>query len=248
MTKQTKSQDKITGNKTSEGTSLTEVNLTQIGVLISSIVEEKTKFLEGQINRLQEQVTVLTESNKDLIRRLTGEKKADTTTINLTKDLHDEAKDISMDEANPANDIKVNREVKKTNRISPDKLNKKKTINTEGQPTRRKRNVYIVGKNEDHKTNGDMNFSAAVKKGWVYVGRTNLNTTRQNVHDYLNKKYPDNNFQVEELASNPNAGSKSFKVGTEIGLLDELYKGENWPKGVLIKRFQFFRHKHPGKF
>lgn len=35
----------------------------------------------------------------------------------------------------------------------------------------------------------------------------------------------------------------SFNVSADLDLLDQLYEGENWPRSITVKRFNFFRPK-----
>lgn len=88
--------------------------------------------------------------------------------------------------------------------------------------------------------NKELYFSAPARRAWIYVGRVDLNTSSQQILNYLKHKFPANNFQVEELAKREGATSVSFKVGAYVSLMEELYKGHTWPAGVLVKKFVFF--------
>lgn len=86
-------------------------------------------------------------------------------------------------------------------------------------------------------------FRSAEGQAWFHVGKAGLGSTENDVLAHLQTKFPDGKFSVEMLPQNENATSRSFKVGTELNLLDEMYKGENWPKNISIRRFNFFRSR-----
>lgn len=88
----------------------------------------------------------------------------------------------------------------------------------------------------------DINFAAIVKRAWIYVGKANKETTTEDGKNWLVKKFPGRNFLVSLLNMHENAISSSFKVGADLDLLDQLNKGENWPSGLIIKPFKFFRY------
>ena len=59
--------------------------------------------------------------------------------------------------------------------------------------------------------------------------------------DYLHASFPDDNFVIEKL--NSKGDYSSFKIGAPIKLLEELSLGEFWPKGVHVRRFNFFGNR-----
>ena len=83
--------------------------------------------------------------------------------------------------------------------------------------------------------------------GIISIGRVRKTTTCDQVRKALEGKHNDKNFVLEALPSNENAITASFKVGATASLLDELYKPENWPHNILVKRFKVFR-KRQGNF
>lgn len=85
----------------------------------------------------------------------------------------------------------------------------------------------------------DDTFSGAVKRLWLHVGKVTIGTQVSQIEKYLNKKFPDNKFTVDELPLHPEAKTMSFKVGADFSLLEDLYNGAVWPKGVMIQKFKF---------
>ena len=85
-----------------------------------------------------------------------------------------------------------------------------------------------------------------MKRAWLYVGKVKPDTTPVQVETYLKEKYPGYEFQVTALPKREEASSVSFKVGADSELMEQLYKSDNWPAEMVIKKFNFFRR--PGKF
>lgn len=79
------------------------------------------------------------------------------------------------------------------------------------------------------------------KKAWIYVGRARLGTTSETVIKHLENKFPTRKFTAEALPVRDSANICSFKVSADLDMLDELYREENWPANIIVKRFVFFR-------
>ncbi|KAK9878605.1 hypothetical protein WA026_022866, partial [Henosepilachna vigintioctopunctata] len=82
----------------------------------------------------------------------------------------------------------------------------------------------------------DQSFAGAVRRAWLHVGRVSLGTDAKSIENYLKGKFPSNSFLVEPLPVRENAHSLSFKVSSELSILDDLNKPELWPRGVTIRR------------
>ncbi|KAJ3647283.1 hypothetical protein Zmor_019169 [Zophobas morio] len=245
MTKQTRSQDKLSGNKISDSSSLNDVNLTQIGALMSSIVQERTKFLEEQVKLLQEQVAVLTESNKDLIRLLTRDNV-------YSNETHPEdvlnASGVSVSMNDTVIDAKdASKPYKKFTPKNKNKLTKSNEGNkttTQHVPEITKKHNFAKSKSVIGKCNGELSsepeFKAAAQRIWLHVSRVESGTRKEKIMAYLQRKCPGKDFVIEELSSDTGRSS-TFKLGPDYELKDILYSGEFWPQGVMIRRFNFFR-------
>lgn len=108
-------------------------------------------------------------------------------------------------------------------------LNSNKTV---GIST--KSRTAVVGSSED-----DSEFRGVNSKCWLHVSRVAASTTESGIVTYMKAKLPGNEFSCNLLKTNNDISS--FKVGANLSLLDSLVKPEFWPKGVNIRRFNFFR-------
>ena len=155
--------------------------------------------------------------------------------------------DEDLNESDTSTDTVITREPKKV--IKNKKKKQKKPKQTQLTDNTQERKSTLVIRGNEQLNSGSVNsFSAAAKRAWIYVGRTRADTTPQQVNNYLTNKYDGYEFIVEALPKREDASSISFKVGPDITLLNDLYKPENWPKDVLIKKFEFFRHKKQRQF
>lgn len=86
-------------------------------------------------------------------------------------------------------------------------------------------------------------IKAAEKKAWLYVGKLSKETTAEKLRQYLTARVPLESVIIDEIPKgNGNESlAKSFKVGFDFHLLDDLTKHDLWPKGVVVKPFRFFR-------
>lgn len=86
-------------------------------------------------------------------------------------------------------------------------------------------------------------ISAAVirKRTSVFVGRLATHVTPEDLDEYLRTTFNcEDNFKIEQLSVR--SGSyNSFRIETDVSLLDQLFSAESWPEGVVIKKFRFFQ-------
>lgn len=95
------------------------------------------------------------------------------------------------------------------------------------------------------KSDGEVQeFCSSRPKIWLHVGRVSPNTTEESIMKHLNRTFPNRPFTVEAQPTNANSESISFKVGGDVDLQEDLYKSHNWPEGVTIRRFTFFRKRN----
>lgn len=83
-------------------------------------------------------------------------------------------------------------------------------------------------------------FSGAPKLAWIYVGRVSRNVEKDQIESHLKNHFPNENFIIEKLPSRDDSRSSSFRVGANMALVENLYSPENWPIGVVVRRFRFF--------
>lgn len=89
----------------------------------------------------------------------------------------------------------------------------------------------------------DTAFSGAIRRVWIHVGKTAQGTSEDAIRDHLQRKFRSEQFVIEKLPQREGANSCSFKVGASFTMLEDLYKSENWPENVTVRRFRFFRDK-----
>ncbi|CAH0562866.1 unnamed protein product [Brassicogethes aeneus] len=101
-----------------------------------------------------------------------------------------------------------------------------------------KNKAKVVGSNEKENV-----FKSAPKRAVIHLGRVNLNTSPEDIKNYVVTTFKRNDFNIEPCPVREGAKSISFRIETDISILEELYLSENWPKGVLINRYRFFRNQ-----
>lgn len=102
-------------------------------------------------------------------------------------------------------------------------------------------NKSIVGTRQNLITDGEKTFSSAKRRVWIHIGKVEVNTSEEMIKSHLHKLFPNRLFVIEQQKISEGANSTSFKVGGDMDLMNELYNSENWPSGVTIRRFGFFR-------
>lgn len=103
------------------------------------------------------------------------------------------------------------------------------------------REPIIVGDMEACDKSQPLGFVGAARKAWLYVGRADRSTTAGQVEQHLKGRFSGQDFVVERLPVRDNANSIAFRVGADISLMDDLNKPSLWPKGIVVKRYRFFR-------
>lgn len=88
-------------------------------------------------------------------------------------------------------------------------------------------------------------LKAADRKAWFYVDRAARNTTCNQLANYIKTKFPRVVMEVEELKqTNSNSTTKSFKLGVDFSLLEELSCPDFWPENIIVRRFKFLRPRN----
>lgn len=80
-------------------------------------------------------------------------------------------------------------------------------------------------------------FTAVQRKIYMYVGNVTIGTKESDIAEHLQEKFPQESFEVEALPKREAARSVAFKVTTSQSILHEMMNPENWPAGVIIKKF-----------
>lgn len=97
----------------------------------------------------------------------------------------------------------------------------------------------IKGSRDDGK-----DFRGAERLAWLYVGNVDRNTRVEDIRKFLEGQFDNEIFLIEEIKkheTNLNK-NKSFKVGFNFRILESVAQNEIWPRGVVVRRYNFFRY------
>lgn len=119
--------------------------------------------------------------------------------------------------------------------------NKTEDVNKLGRISRTPKGRKITGTRSKPEDDKQKTFTGLKQRIWLHVGRVELNTTPEMIKKHLSQLFPGRSFVIEQQNMREGATSMSFKVGGEVDLKEELYDCNNWPSGVTIRRFDFFR-------
>lgn len=80
---------------------------------------------------------------------------------------------------------------------------------------------------------------AAEHKHWLFVSKYKKTYQKETLEQYLQEKFPDNSFIIEQI---PNQGSfNSFKVGVDDSIKHAVLKPNVWPSGIEVSDYIFRR-------
>lgn len=236
-------------------------------IIIKQIVQSEVHSLNKTISTLRDEVKVLQESNKDLIRLLTsGECLNRLEIINQNLQNTNATNWPTLHSTNinsKKKDVYKKKEPAPVIRPTPKKIaDKQQSVpNIENVDNNRngynnEQNFYAARRTDKRYKqkpkskivfgSGSLNstksgFSAVVRKTWIYVGRASPGTSEDNMRALLAEKFPKRDFIIEKLPKWKDGTTESFKVGVDIDLVDDIFNSENWPSGTLIKKYKFFR-------
>lgn len=92
---------------------------------------------------------------------------------------------------------------------------------------------------------GAARISAATlrKRTSILVSRLEIGVTAEDLKSYLLDTFaPEDSFSIEEQKVRT-GDYKSFRVEASLDCLDALLTASNWPDGVFVKKFRFFRRR-----
>lgn len=215
--------------------------------LLDEIVSSKVTELTKQIVDLTNEVKLLRESNADLIRLLTRNDNDISTTV-AEKSVEINNKPVSKQSyAAALSDNKV-KDYKKQKQNIAEIAGDKSGGGVVGDvgvdvevraPTRRGKRAAVVGSCEREPSAQARGFVAAPRKLHVYVGRCSATTQCDDIQGWLRSVWSAHEFEVTKL--NSKGSNASFRIAAPMELEGELYDALNWPKGVVVKQFKFFR-------
>lgn len=111
-------------------------------------------------------------------------------------------------------------------------------------PPRVNVNTHVVGSREV----GADGISAAIlqKRTSVLVGRLDKNVSASDLRTYLLSTFGTSEEFVIEEQTVKSGEYRSFRVEAKLDSLGSLMTPSNWPVGVIVKKFRFFRSRPPG--
>lgn len=210
------------------------ITIEELKDIISTTVKEHTVALISEIKDLKQQINVLKESNIDMIRLYSSN-----STIHNT---YDQNFIDNLNETNLSADTIVENESTTIKKKSDKKEYKNKfTERSAGNRIALAKKIVIgTGGNEEDIQSDNIadeeNF-ASKRRLWIYVGRCKPTSTPDDIKNYLKRRIPDHGFTITKLDSQ--GRNLSYKVETDMELENQLYTPSFWPKGVIVKRFQF---------
>lgn len=224
---------------------------------IKNIIEEELKHqfsaLLNEIVTLKKEVTILKETNIDLINLLTKSSNEQTSNTKIPNVSNPNLLFMTNSSTETVTQVQTTKNQKprankknhhKQMPASETTSNKVQNIEDKQESTNKnKKNTIVVGTNTFGSEKDE--FGSGESLLWLYVGRCRQGTTAESIKSYMQKRSPGYSFEVTELDG---AGrNKSFKVGANISLKDELYNSDYWPNGIVVKRFRF-RKSNNGNF
>lgn len=68
-----------------------------------------------------------------------------------------------------------------------------------------------------------------------------MSVTNSDALDHLKNTFPDQKISVEDLPKRDTAKSRAFKIAVDADMFVSVISGVNWPNGIIVKKFHFFR-------
>ncbi|KAJ3644074.1 hypothetical protein Zmor_026747 [Zophobas morio] len=207
---------------------LCDVNCESLKHFIKKIVEDATKNLLDKIAALEEQVNELRTANNQLTKEIN---------IKFNKRRCDDEYS-SLDNYNGSTETVI---------YNDDTLPHKNTLENNGVKNSMKNYAksrkIVTGCANNEVTDSD--FGGPKPQLWLHLFRCNKDTTEAKVASYLNKKLPDQKFQIFKLDSK--GVYKSFRINTDYDdiIVKQLYNPEFWPSNVKVQRYRFFHQSKP---
>lgn len=225
---------------------INEIEPEKLVEVIKDAIRLATEELRNEVSDLKMQVENLTQTNKDLINLLTNgsikncqwnarnasnSKQTNNDSVSIfNSDFDDTIIDATQKSIKTHKKEHTNSSKIKQSRHS--RINQRIIVGSAQD-----NGIEGISLNSDNAANESV-LAAAPKRAWIYAGRFRRGTTEEAVQLYINKRCPNADAKVEELKNDVNANC-SFKINILFDVKDTLYTGNFWPKGVIIKRFQF---------
>lgn len=220
--------------------------------IIKEAVNQAIQELRIEVSDLKTQVDNLTQTNKELISILTSGK-INQFQWNSKNASNVDSSNIDLESTSNSDSGDTIIEATQKSPKSTDKFHtiSSKIVYNKYKRQHKSKSHTIVGSAQVHEdliNTGDRTSStllplaAAPKRAWIYAGRFRSETTEEAIQQYINSKCPNADAKVEALKTDNNINN-SFKINVLFDFKDALYTDSFWPKGIIIKRFQF-RNKY----
>lgn len=218
------------------------ISLEELKDILQKTVKEQTEVLITEIQILKQEITDLRESNIEMVRMLTHHP------ASLLKNNLLESEDLDSSTLSGHTIVEtLSQSVEKEKIVRLDsnysKVPHQQTYSRRGRSRNTERPKKIVlgtGTNEhEQKENVADEFGnfASTRRLWIYVGRCKPTSTPEDIKKYLEKRSPGHEFNVTKL--NSQGRNSSYRVEADVELENNLYTPSYWPKGVIVKKFQF---------
>nr|CAI5835580.1 unnamed protein product [Callosobruchus analis] len=235
--------------------------------MFTNIIKTAMEDVYDKMTKLQEEVTMLKESNIELIHLLTSSGQSNCNVNNGNKF------NVSMDAVSnhdmlpkhndtrgimSKNDGTVQSKVSHGKMQIPGVEKTKENKNTHNPPfstdkviNTRSSNGNIINKQQQTQKKSTRivfgsgckktNLTAVTRKSWIYVGRIIPGTGVTGIKKHLENIFPDQTFEINLLPPWKNGRTEAFKIQINHCMESEIFKSENWPDGTLVKKINFFR-------
>lgn len=216
--------------------------------------------LEQRISAVSDEVSVLRQSNVDLVRLLTSFPPSKDMTM-PTKTSQGKFSDVNTHERSgegvspPATGVSApkiqvrasapdiagdsSRSNKSRSRSSRSPTVDDSAALSSRRPTRKTRPPAIIGSCKTKNT--QLSAAAIRKKTSIFVSRLDTRVSEEDLTDYLHATFgATESFVVEEQRVR-SGDYRSYRVEADLGLLDRLLCADSWPENVFVRRFRFPR-------
>lgn len=197
--------------------------------IIANTIKQETEHLMQEITYLREQLL-------DLKKELSSTKSYTETNEHSGQNLKQTMKDPISPDKSSVPTITTGTNLVQTKTTCKENTKQKTKQDKELRPSRSTMEREVVGTNTDQ---DESSLTAAQPQLWIYVGRCDTSTTEDQLAAYLQRRCSGQKFDIHKL--NSKGKNASFRVGADTTLESQLYNPAFWPRGILVKRYTFFR-------
>lgn len=218
-----------------------ELDLDKLSDIIKEAVNQAVEELRIEVSDLRTQVDNLTQTNKELISILTsGKIKQSQWNVKNASNVDLSNIDLQSTFNSDSGETIIDATQKSTSSTSNIQAVPLKITNKRKSKVKPRAIVGSAQVTENLSSNSkdSLLLTAAPRRAWIYAGRFRSETTEEAVQQYINNKCPNADANVEAIKTENNLNT-CFKISVMFECKDTLYTDSFWPKGIIIKRFQF---------